>query len=77
MILIAVIVFALFALFGLYLLIRPDNFLFPYIGFGTIRYAKKYIRTNKHRKHVLVMMRVIGALIVAISLNFLIDAILS
>jgi len=77
MILSMTIMFFLFACIGAYFLIRPNNFFLPYIGFGGEHHAKKYVRTKQHKRHLLIWMRVLGAVLFLISAWFMIDAILA
>jgi len=58
-------------LVGLFCLIKPDNFLLPYLGFGGIVNAKNYINEKGKTKQLLIWMRTCGVIAFILGIVFI------
>ena len=59
-------------LLGLFCLIKPDNFLLPYLQFGGVVNAKSYIQKKGKTKQLLIWMRFFGLVALIIGIVFII-----
>jgi len=60
-------------LVGIFFIVKPNNFLLPYLQFGGVVNAKNYIKEKGKTKGLILWMRIFGIVLVIVGILFLLS----